>query len=72
MVASSDVELELGDSRLVVVQRLGDCLRITTARRIKRNLTPALVLGGTVLLPIEHLDELHAALARVARIHPKS
>lgn len=48
----------LRGGRVIVVQRMGDVISITTGRRIKRNLDSALVLGGTVLLPIKHLPEV--------------
>ena len=66
-VVSSDVELELGDDRVVLVQRLGDVVTISTARRVKRTLTTSLVMGGTVLLPIDHLPVVLRAIQKAAR-----
>ena len=71
IAVSSDVELDVGNSRVVVVSRIGDCVRITTARRIKREVTSCSVQGGTILFPLNHLDELRAALTQVARLERK-
>lgn len=70
MVVSRDVEVELGDDRIVLIQRLGDCLHITTARRVKRTLTTSMVMGGALLLPIDHLPVVVRAVQKVARRRP--
>jgi hypothetical protein len=56
--ASGSVEMQLGDSRVVLVQRIGNAIRIATARRVKRNVTSSLVISGTLLLPVQHLREI--------------
>jgi hypothetical protein len=66
-VVSSDVELELGDDRVVLIRHLGDVVTISTARRVKRTLTDALMIGGTVLLPIDYLPVVLRAVQKVAR-----
>ena len=57
-VCSSATELNLDDRRVVIVQRIGGVVRITTGRRVKRSETDSFVTGGTVLLPIENLREI--------------
>jgi len=57
-VCSTPSELNLDGRRVVVVQRIGGVVRISTARRIKRSETDSLILGGTVLLPVENLREI--------------
>ena len=67
MAVSSGVEVDLGDDRVVVVQRFGDVLTISTARRVKRTLTTSLVMGGTVLLPVGSLPEIFRAVRAAAQ-----
>jgi hypothetical protein len=62
IISSTRTELELSRGQVVVVQRLGAVVRITTARRVKRSVTDSLVTGGTVLLPIDHLPEIFAEI----------
>ena len=57
----------ISSGRVVVVHRIGDCISITTARREKRHVTSALVLGGTVLLPIKNLEEIFAEVMASAQ-----
>ena len=65
-ICSSAVELNLGCRRVILVQRIGDCLRITTGRRVKRVETDSFVIGGTVLLPIEKLSAILREISVVA------
>ena len=58
VTASGGVEMMLGDSRVVLVERIGNVIRITTGHRVKRNVASSLVTGGTILLPIPHLREV--------------
>jgi len=53
--------------RVVLVQRLGEAIRITTAHREERSVTPALVMGGTVFLPVSQLTPVLQAVRKVAR-----
>lgn len=57
-VCSAPTELNLGDRRVVIIQRIGSVVRITAARREKRNETDSLVNGSTVLLPLQYLDAI--------------
>lgn len=61
------VELEFGPRRVVLVQRMGDAIRITTAHREERSVTPALVIGGSVFLSVDHLPVLLQTVRKVAR-----
>ena len=67
VTASGGVEMSLGDSRVVIVQRIGGVIRITTGHRVKRNVTSSLVTGGTILLPIPHLPEVFREVMAAAQ-----
>jgi hypothetical protein len=68
IVAGKTVELKLGESRVLLLQRLGDSVRITSARRTPRTLTDALVLGGTVIVPRASVSDACDALREAARL----
>lgn len=55
IISSTRTELKLSRGHIVVVQRIGGVVRITTGHRVKRSVTSSIVLGGTVLLPIRNL-----------------
>lgn len=66
MVVGKTVELTLGETRVLLLQRLGDSLRITSARRTPRTFSDALVLGGTIIVPHDRVSDVCAALLKEA------
>lgn len=67
VVESPVVELELGGGRVVLIQRIDDVVRITKGHRVKRSVTDSLMLGGTVLLPVDHLSGVFRVVRMLAR-----
>jgi hypothetical protein len=66
IVAGKTVEVKLGETQVLLVQRLGSSMRITSARRTARTFTDALVLGGTVIVPHDRLSDVCDALREAA------
>jgi hypothetical protein len=66
IVAGKTVELKLGETHVLLLQRLGESMRITSARRTPRTLSDALVLGGTVIVPRDRLSDVCDGLREAA------
>jgi len=50
--------MDLSRGRVVLVQKIGSVIRITTGHRVKRSVTSSLVLSGTILLAVKYLPEV--------------
>jgi hypothetical protein len=71
ITTSPIVEIDLGHTRVLHIERLNDLLRLTSARRVPRAYNDALNIGGTVLLPIDKLGEVIDVVRTVAKDPPK-
>lgn len=61
------VEVPTREPRLVLVQRIGKLIRVTTAERVTRTQSDALRLGGTVLIPVDCVVAVLAEVRKAAR-----
>lgn len=61
------IEVPTRGPRLVLVQRIGHLIRLTTAERVTRTQSDALRIGGTVLIPATHLAAVWTAVRKAAR-----
>jgi hypothetical protein len=59
--------MSLSGGRVVLIQRIGNVIRITTGHRVKRNVTSSLVTGGTILLSVQHLPEVFQEVMAAAQ-----
>ena len=66
VVAGKTVELKLSETRVLLLQRLDNSLRITSARRTARTLSDALMLGGTIIVPHNKVADVCDALREAA------
>lgn len=66
-VISSSTEMLLSGGRVVLIQRIGNVVRITSGHRRQRNVTSSLVTGGTVLLPLPHLRAIFREVMAAAQ-----
>lgn len=64
------VELDLGQRRVVHVQRLGSSVHLTSGTRVDRAATPAVMTAGVVLLPLKVWDKLDRTVRRLRRQKP--
>lgn len=64
------VEVPTHGPRVVLVQRIGHLIRLTSAERVQRTQSEALRLGGTVLLSARHIAKVWAAIQRAANDNP--
>jgi hypothetical protein len=65
------MEVDLGGRRVVLVQRIGHAVRLTSGSREERTHSSSVRLGGTVLLPVDAVRTICGALRSVARNRPK-
>lgn len=66
IVAGKTVELKMGETRVLLLQRLDSTVRITSARRTSRTFTDSLVLGGTIIVPHDRVSDVCEALREAA------
>jgi hypothetical protein len=65
-------KVPLGGPRVLLVQAIGGYCRLTMAKREPRVMTDALILGGSMLVPLTDLRDVAKAIQQAARDQAKA